>query len=162
VEVATPFLTIAEIAVTLAGFTGLILVLRDRLTDQDKFRLSVILQLAMLIVTIALPSAINFYYPNQSVVWSVPLFRYGTLSLLMTGSTVNAVRGGRLSYSSRSIPYLALIPSAVVQGICVLSSFGWPIQPTAGLLSLALIWALLMLGFTFIMTLRFTWKRDGD
>ena len=158
--------TLAEIAITLAGFSGLIAVFssQDSWGRTEKTRFLNILILCFLVVLCAMfPIFSGTYFADESSAWRISCFVFGIVQIIIVIRFLTSVL--RSSWRPE-MPYLS-IPISVVGfmvGIAALSAamLNVPI-PTPNLLGLLLIWGLVAASFQFIFSLQSAWRQaEGD
>jgi hypothetical protein len=152
--------TLAEVAITLAGFSGLVAAFRsqDHWEPTDKARLLNILVLCFVVVLCAmLPTFTSTYFQEPKTPWRLSCLLYGLVQLAIIVRFLSAIARGVWNPAS---PWVS-IPFAVIGlGIGLLATFaGFGIGPSAtpSLLGLVLIWGLVAAGFQFVFSLQAVW-----
>ena len=147
--------TIAEIAITLAGFTGLIAVFRSAKawTSQELSRLGTIIAACFVcLVTALLPFGLAQFSTSGVVVWGIPLALFGLLHLWIIAYLLAAARARRFRPSS-ALSRVILTVDALIAAVLVLSPTGLILAPSQGLLILVCIWGLVFPAIGFFLTL---------
>lgn len=156
--------TIAEIAITLAGFTGLIGVFRPHRpwSEQEVARLQTIVAACFTCMLAALlPFGLAGYTERPAILWGLPLGTFAILQIAILGYLYLRYRQGAFRPSGVT-SWAVLGANAVLSVLFLLSASGVLIQPSAGLLVLACTWGIVFpaIGFalTFVVVTR---ARDG-
>jgi hypothetical protein len=153
-------LTLAEIAITLAGFSGLIAAFRsqDRWEATDKARLLNILVLCFFVVLCAmLPTFTSTYFPEQEDSWRLSCLLYGMVQLAVVVRFLSAIFQGTWNPAA---PWISFPFAVIGLGVGLLAmSSGLGIGPTAtsSLLGLVLIWGLVAAASQFVLSLQSVW-----
>ena len=156
----------AEIAIALAGFTGVIVVFRRAVPSsgraaEERLRIQMLLVLCFnLVVCALLPFAISGYSDAPRVIWGVPLFVYAAVNAYQFVGSLGAMRVGGLVPVGRSTAWAAMSGGLIVTIVFTLSAFGVGLEAGPGLLVLGLIWGLLMGGLTLTRSLAFIWQDE--
>jgi len=155
--------SIAEIAIGLAGFSGLVAAFSQRpgqaWRGDQKARIVFLVILSFGMLTAALlPSAISGISDSPALVWGVPMVGYSVLALGLLGRWVSLSRrhGYELQFPLVSIPIISV--AAALQVVVLLSGVGlvFPYSPTLfvfGLLSVLVFGANM-----FLALLHITWS----
>jgi hypothetical protein len=157
--------TLAEIAITLAGFSGLIAAFRSREAwdATEKVRLLNILVLCFAVVLCAtLPTFLANYFEDAELPWRISCFVYGSVQLVIvirffSGLFYHSWKPVAL-WLSGPIGLFALVVAVVSLG----SALGVGPRATPSLLGLILIWGIVAAGFQFIFSLQSVWGVKGD
>jgi hypothetical protein len=155
--------SIAEIAIGLAGFSGLVAAFSQRpgqswrADQKTRIVFLVILSFGMIICAL-LPYAMSGISDAPALVWGIPMVSYSITAIGLLGYWIvlSRRRGYKLQFPLVSIPIVA--GSASLQVVVLLSGFGliWPYSPTLfvfGLLSILLFGANM-----FLALLHITWS----
>lgn len=95
-DAADTLLAIAEIAITLAGFTGIVLIFRsDEPTEEETIRILNIFAICIFtVITALLPSALFEFGFETKVVWGIPVILLGfTVIAFPTLTSISYLRG---------------------------------------------------------------------
>ena len=159
--------TVAEIAITLGGFIGLIVAFRpvsaDSWSDEESARVVFVLVLCSLILLCALlPFALSGLFSSDRVIWGTPLIIFGAGNLFLIANMFRRI------YTKRIIIHFPLVSWPILSFwilltlTLLLSGLGvlWPYSP--GLLLLGMIWSLLIGAITLIALMAQTMSRVGS
>ena len=155
--------SIAEIAIGLAGFSGLVAAFAQRpghtWKGEQKARIVILVILSFgMILASFLPFALSGISESRALIWGVPMVAFSALALTILGYWVLVARrrGYQLQFPFVSIPIIFV--ASLMQVLAGLSGFGlvFPHSPTVfvfGLLSV-----LLFAANMFLAMLHITWK----
>jgi hypothetical protein len=160
-------LSIAEIAIGLAGFSGLVAAFSQRpghaWRGDQKARIVflIILSFAMMISAI-LPFALSGIGDSPALVWGVPMVAYSgvALTLLVCWAVVARRQGYRLQFRFVSIPILFV--AAAVQVMVGLSGLGVVLPYSPAVFVFGLLATLLFAANLFLALLHITWSDTSD
>ena len=157
-------MTIAEIAITLAGFSGLMAAFRakEAWTPLEQMRLINILLFCFIVVICALlPIFTTSYFSDSSDPWRLSCFlfglSYGFLVLRLLWKSLQ----GEFRFSQR-ISYVLSIVAVGVIVVAVTTGLGVGFKATPSLLGLILMWGLVAAGSFFILSLQIIWGPRDD
>lgn len=155
-DIQAALLTIAEVAITLAGFTGLVIAIagNGRDTPQAFFRVAAIVAACfILVITALLPSGLVAADVSAGLSFGIASAFLG-VGFLAVGISM-AVAGSRGVFVS-STPRFSLalrIPSFVLAFFLILAPvFGW-ISSSSALLLFSCFWFLSLVGAYFILSI---------
>jgi len=156
-------LSIAEIAIGLAGFSGLVAAFGQRpghsWKGHQKTRIVflVILSFGMIMAAI-LPFALSGFTDSPAVIWGVPMVAYSGLSLTLLGYWIVLVRrhSYRLQFPLISIPIM--IVASLLQVLTGLCGLGLIFPYSPALFVLGLLSVLLFSANMFLALLHITWN----
>ncbi|MEH6611723.1 MAG: hypothetical protein V7696_20325 [Halioglobus sp.] len=158
--------TVAEIAITLGGFIGLIVAFRpvsaDSWSDEESARVVFVLVVCSLILLCALlPFALSGLFPTESVIWGAPLVIFGTGNLFLIASMFRRIHTKRINIHFPLVSWPILSFWSLLAVALLLSGLGvlWPFSP--GLLLLGMIWSLLIGAITLIALMAQSMSRSG-
>ena len=147
--------TVAEIAITLGGFIGLIVAFRPvsaaAWSDEESARVVFVLIVCSLILLCALlPFALSGLFPADSVIWGAPLVIFGTGNLFLIAKMIRRIHTKRINIHFPLVSWPILSFWSLLAVALLLSGLGvlWPFSP--GLLLLGMIWSLLIGAITLI------------
>ena len=155
--------TIAEIAITLAGFTGLIAVFRSakQWTSQELSRLGTIIAACFVCLVVALlPFGLAQFSSGAVIVWGLPIALFGVLHLAIIGYLLAAARAKRFRPSSTFSRVILTIDS-ILAVVLVAAPTGLLLEPSQGLLILVCIWGLVFPAIGFFLTLGMVVRGEG-
>jgi hypothetical protein len=158
--------TVAEIAITLGGFIGLIVAFRPvsaaSWSDEESARVVFVLVVCSLILLCALlPFALSGLFPTESVIWGAPLVIFGTGNLFLIASMFRRIHTKRINIHFPLVSWPILSFWSLLAVALLLSGLGvlWPFSP--GLLLLGMIWSLLIGTITLIALMAQSMSRSG-
>ena len=157
------FLTIAEIAVTLAGFTGIILIFRSNRGSgfEENIRVfNVFVTCFLIIVTALLPGTLNEFNLSDELVWGIPYVLIGLCSIGLSLYTALSSRRGLFKPIFPKITVFFAVFWPVWGFGLLLYGIGIFGAPGAALLLLTHILLLAFAGYLFGSTL--IWARSTD
>jgi hypothetical protein len=155
--------SIAEIAIGLAGFSGLVAAFAQRpgqaWTGAQKARIVFLVILSFGMITAALlPPAISGISDSPALIWGLPMVAYSVLTMGLLGQWISLSRrhGYELQFPLVSIPIIST--AAVLQVVVLLSGVGviMPYSPTLFVFSLLSI--LVFAAVMFLALLHITWR----
>jgi len=164
-DIASALLTLAQVAIGLAGFSAILVALSGKphqWTPVDAFRIRNILALSFQSVFLSLvPFVLAFFSLSESTVWQVSVL---ILAIATLGSVL-LVLGGvyRLSPSERAV-LKAVVVSTVTAVLCfmaaveLLAVFGI-VRPASAVFFLGLV---VLLGVSTLLMTRFLFARPAD
>jgi hypothetical protein len=147
--------TIAEIAITLGGFIGLIVSFRPvsaaSWSEEESSRVLFVLILCCFILLCSLlPFALSGIFPIHSVTWGVPLVIFGACNLYLIAGVCHRYYAKRISVHFPLVSWPILLFWGLLALALLLSGLGvvWPFSQ--GLLLLGMTWSLLVGVITLI------------
>jgi hypothetical protein len=159
--------TVAEIAITLGGFIGLIVAFRPvsaaSWTDEESARVVFVLVLCSFILLCALlPFALSGLFSSDSVIWGTPLVIFGAGNLILIANMFRRIHTNRINIHFPLVSWPILLFWTLLTLSLLLSGLGllWPFSP--GLLLLGMIWSLLIGAITLIALMAQTMSRVGS
>ena len=165
IDVPTALLTLAQVAIGVAGFSAILVALSGKphlWTPVDAFRIRNILAFSFQSVFLSLvPFMLAFFLVPESTVWKGSLLILATATL---GSVLLVLSGVfRLSRSERAV-LNAVVVSTVVAVLCVMTAvellavFG-VVRPASAVFFLGLV---VLLGVSTVLVARFLFARPAD
>ena len=154
-------MTIAEIAITLAGFSGLIAAIRVReeWTTQDRFRLIYILLFCFLVVICALlPIFTAAFFSDPSSAWKLSCGIYGVVNATLVVRVLWKRVKGEYVFSNPAISYPLTIVAFGVTCVALLAGAGVAVEASPSLLGLVLMWGIVAPAAFFILALQAMWS----
>ena len=158
--------TVAEIAITLGGFIGLIVAFRpvsaDSWSDEESARVVFVLVVCSLILLCALlPFALSGLFPTESVIWGAPLVIFGTGNLFLIVSMFRRIHTKRINIHFPLVSWPILSFWSLLAVALLLSGLGVLCPFSPGLLLLGMIWSLLIGAITLIALMAQSMSRSG-
>jgi len=159
--------TVAEIAITLAGFIGLIVVFKPvsaaAWSDEERARVVFVLILCSLILLCALlPFALGGLQLSEAAIWGVPLVIFGAGNLFLNVSMLVRIRAKRVVIQFPWISWPILSIWILLTLSLLLSGLGLVLPFSSGLLLLGMIWSLLIGAITLIALMAQNMSRGSD
>ncbi len=146
--------TIAEIAVTLAGFTGILFAIQatgaSRTPGQSDRILAVLTIPAQVLVCSLLPFALVNLSDSPRVIWGIPLCTHALVGGFQVVRTFVRLAAGEARLTWPRAAYLSLVVAAFLQLLALASGLGLMFPYSPGILVLGLIWSLLSAGFALV------------
>jgi hypothetical protein len=165
IDVASALLTLAQVAIGLAGFSAILVALSgkpDQWTPVDAFRIRNILAFTFQSVFLSLiPFVLTFFSLPESTVWKVSLL---ILAIATLGNVLLVLSGVyRLSRSERAVLKLGVVSTVMaalfsMAAVELLAAFGI-VRPASGVFFLGLI---VLLGISTMLVARFLFARPAD
>ena len=159
--------TVAEIAITLAGFIGLIVVFKPvsaaSWSDEERARVVFVLILCSLILVCALlPFALSGFKLSEAAVWGVPLVLFGAGNLFLNVTMLLRIRAKRIFIQFPWISWPILSAWILLNLFLLMSGLGLLLPFSSGLLLLGMLWSLLIGAITLIALMAQNMSRDID
>ncbi len=137
--------TIAEIAITLAGFSSLVAVWRPLSaapwSKQELLRIhGLLISSAVVLLCALLPFGLSGVQSSNGVTWGFPLVIYSIINLGYVALTLRRIFSRELEVTSPRLVWSVLITSGAVNSILLLSGLGILLPHSAGVLVLGLVW----------------------
>jgi len=146
--------TIAEIAVTLAGFTGILLAIQsnasNRIAGQSDRFLAVLMVPANVLLCALLPFGLAGFSASPRVVWGIPLCTHALLGGFLVSRTIARIARAGIKFTWPAAAYISLAGSAVLHLLALGSGLGFLLPHSPGVLVLSLIWSLLAAAFALV------------
>ena len=148
-------LTLAEIAITLAGFVGLLAVFKQSSvwTSEEILRLFSTLGLCFAAITAAiLPEGITHFSSSELLIWGVPLFVAGLTPIITSGRVIYRSFSVGYTYTTslgRIVTYLTVL----IGLIFVLASFDIMLPREEGTLIFSVLFLILLAGLSFALSI---------
>ncbi len=149
------FTAIAEIAVSLAGFSGLVAVFgfREISLGEALNRVYWLVCMCFVIVaTVFMPYVVTEFTSNQEIVWGLPIGVIGVF-LIFVVANFSLRRSHRSGWSFPKSTSVVLLFAAAIGAWLVLVSFGLLHKQSAGTLLFGQLWLLSHAGYMFLTTL---------
>ena len=159
--------TLAEVAITIAGFTGLIVSVRrnrsKRLTEQELFRVIATIGMCLIVVLSAiLPYALSGLPVEEHYRWAAPLVLSASTTLILLMVMIRKLLAGGFVLIA---PWITM-PLIICVGILGLASLGSGLglflPYSSGLLVLHLGFALFASAVTLVATLAIVIRSENE
>jgi hypothetical protein len=155
--------SIAEVAIGLAGFSGLVAAFGQRSGQSwkgdQKARIIYLVVLSFLVITTSLlPSTISGWSSSASLVWGIPMVTSGVLTLtsLFIWIALSRRHGYKLQFPKTSVSILSV--SGTLQLAVLLSGLGVILPYSPALFVLGLLSILVFCANMFLALLHITWR----
>lgn len=148
--------SIAEIAITLAGFTGLLGLFRSTQNSvQGELRriFYIFLMCFAVIIGAFLPGVIATFDPGSERGWQVSTAFLGCVAFLVGVWALIQFRTGSIRLSLPIASHSMAIVSLLVGMLLLAASLGIAAGPVKGYLLIGLLWLLMYSGYIFVTTL---------
>jgi len=154
---------IAEIAIALAGFSGLVAAFGQRpgqfWRGDQKTRIVLLVILSFATIVCALyPFAMSGLSRSPVLVWGVPMVGFGSLSIVLLAYWIVVSRrhGYKLQFPLVSLPVITA--AAILQCLVLLSGCGFILPFSPALFVLGLLSILVFGAVMFLALLHITWR----
>ena len=159
--------TVGEIAITLAGFIGLIVVFKPvsaaSWSEEERARVVFVLILCSLILLSALlPFALSGFEVSAATIWGVPLVLFGAGTLFLSINMLLRIRTKRIIIHFPWVSWPILTVWMLLTISVLLSGFGLILPFSSGLLLLGMLWSLLIGAITLIALMAQSMGRGSD
>ena len=155
--------SIAEVAIGLAGFSGLVAAFGQRSGQSwrgdQKARIIFLVALSFMVITTSLlPWAISGWTSAASLVWGIPMATCGILTLtsLLVWIVLSRRHGYALQFPKTSVSILSV--SGTLQFGVLLSGLGLILPHSPALFVLGLLSVLVFCANMFLALLHMTWR----
>jgi hypothetical protein len=156
--------TFAELAIALAGFTGLLTAFqRKQITwsSQERFRIRMLLLVCFGIMSFALiPKVFVDSAMAAEQMWRLPTIGWSLFAIAVCASFVRRIVVGNVQLAMPKSTWLLLISGLVIHLITLAGSSFQFWQQGSAALSVGFIWGLLFGGMFFYATLSIIWKKE--
>lgn len=156
-------ITIAEISIGLAGFSGLVAAFSHRSNkgwrSDQKTRIVFLIALSFgMIVTSLLPFALTEWSTSPSIVWGIPMVLYSTfvLGLLTYWILVSRSNGYKIQYPLFSYPIMII--GSILQLLVLVSGLGLVVPYSPGIFVLGFLGVLVFGANVFLALLNTIWE----
>ncbi len=159
--------TIAEIAVTLAGFSSLLVVFRptatSRWTEHELVRIRALITTCVVVLVCALvPFGLAGLRFSDDVSFGVPLAAYGLFNLVYLTLNVRKIMSQKIRVSAPRLTLPVLAISAAVNLVVLSSGLGIFLPFDPGVLVPGLVWGLVAAVVTLLATVTFLTQSAAD
>ena len=156
-------ITIAEISIGLAGFSGLVAAFTHKANQgwrpDQKTRIIFLITLSFgMIVTSLLPFAISDWSSEPSHIWGIPMILYSTLVLCLLVYWVTVTRKNDYKIQFPYASYPIMVVGTILQILVLLSGLGVFMPYSPGLFVLGFLGILVFGANVFLALLNTTWE----
>jgi len=158
--------TIAEIAVTLAGFTAVLFAIQSYsaggdVAGQSDRILAVLTIPAVTLVCALLPFALAGLSESDAIIWGVPLFVYALGGGSSLARTVVRIARGSARLTWPAVSYTVIAVATLLALLSLASGLGLLLPYSPGVLVVGLIWNLMAAAFSLITAVRAAMNPTG-
>ena len=155
-------LTISEIAITLAAFTGLVAAFSGAnraWTSSELYRLRFLIFLSFtIIIGSILPFAISGWSSDLQIVWGIPSAFYGFAIVGLLASTFYLWSKGSFIPAYPLFTGSSMTLGLAIHSLIFLSAFSIFIRPSSQLMILGMLWCFLHGATVFLAMLTILWR----
>jgi hypothetical protein len=157
--------TIAEIAITLGGFTGLVAAFRGKSahtwTSAEIYRLRFLIGLSFVILICAiLPFAIGGWTESAQLIWGIPSLLYGLTVLTLLYTTVHRWMTGTFTPTFRHFVAVNIALGIAIHILIVFSAFNFVLDASASMMIVGMIWSFTHGATIFLAMLSILWEES--
>lgn len=151
--------TLAEIAVTLAGFTAILFAVQSSFTDstppgQGDRVLAILAIPASVFLCALLPFGLAGFSSSPALVWGVPLCVYAVTHGLLASRTAVRLFRGTTEVTWPTLVYGMLVVAWTLNLATLASGLGFLVPFSPGILVLSLVWSLMSAGSSLVAAVR--------
>ena len=159
-------LTIAELAVTIAAFTGLVSAFRGasrKWTSDDTYRLRFLVLLSFsIIVGSILPFAISGWTQQASLIWGITSIVYGLAVVGVVGHSFYRMIYGRVALAFKGFTYTSVSLGLLIHLTILVGGSNIVFSASPQLVVLGMLWCLVHCATVFLAMLTFLWSSDSE
>ncbi len=163
-ETAESLTTFAELAMALAGFTGLLTAFQRKQmswSDQERFRIRMLLMVCFGILACALaPKAFVDSAIGEELMWRLLTIGWSAFAILLCASLIRRVVLGSVQLAMPKLSWTLLISGLAIHFSTLAGSSFLLWTPGSAALAGGLIWGLLFGGMFFYGTLAIIWRKE--
>ena len=156
--------TFAELAMALAGFTGLLTAFQRKQvawTDQERFRIRMLLMVCFGIMAVALsPKVFVDSTMNEARMWRLLTIGWSLFAIALCASLIRRVIVGTVQLAMPRSSWFLLGSGLVIHCVTLAGSIFLLWGPGSAALSAGFIWGLMFGGMFFYGTLSIIWRRE--
>ena len=156
--------TFAELAIALAGFTGLLTAFqRKRVTwsDQQRFRIRMLLLVCFAIMAFALtPKMFVGAADAAGWMWRLPTIGWSLFAIFVCASFVRRIVVGKVQLAMAKSTWALLVSGLLIHVTTLVGSSFILWEPGSAALSVGFVWGLLFGGMFFYATLAVVWRQE--
>ena len=153
--------TIAEVSITLAGFVGVILVLRNNSPLKDRVDANSMFHMLLSSLGVCgvafLPLIVQSFFDDESLVWRTCIPVMGLLHLVGASKAMAELRGGEIGLPKVMVGIFAPVSMFLVVASIAVAAGYWVVHAPAFYLA-GLGWSLLVAATSFLMLV---FRQDG-
>ena len=158
---------IAEMSITIAGFTGLIISIRPQAAakwGKDEVGRVIGIVSSCLIVALCsiLPYALTGMGASKGVTWAIPLVITGSFSIAHVSLLIRANLRGEFFFIMKPVTYPLFTIAAISAVFCILSASGIFLPYSSGLLVFHLTWVLFVSSVSLAASIAVIFARHKD
>ena len=148
--------SIAEIAMTLAGFTGLLVAFRSPKTSlAEELRRIVYIFVFCLAAVIGsfLPTIVELFAPDTALPWKLPIGFLGVIAILISATAIQQSIRGQITLQFPLISYSMIFGLLCIGLLLIAVLFGLVPGNPLGYLLVGVLWFVVHAGYLFVTTL---------
>lgn len=160
-DIQSTLSTLAEVAITLAGFTGLLIALTsaNKEPKQAFFRVAAMLSGCLFIIVAALlPAPLLELGLSEQTAWGIPTIIEGVGQILVPGSIYIALKRGLFVSKAPAVSISLLVPTGIFGMFLIAAPVFELVESYAPLLVFACLWSVITVGIMFILSI--LWALD--
>lgn len=158
--------TFAELAIALAGFTGLLTAFQRKQiswSDQQRFRIRMLLLVCFAIMAFALTPKMFVDSANSAVwMWRLPTIGWSLFAIFVCASFVRRILVGSVQLAMPKSTWLLLISGLLIHVTTLAGSSFLLWKPGSAALAVGFVWGLLFGGMFFYATLAIVWRSEDS
>ena len=163
-EMSESLTTFAELAIALAGFTGLLTAFqRKQITesDQERFRIRMLLKVCFGIMAFALiPKVFVDSAITAERMWRLTTIGWSLFAVYVCISFIRQIVAGNVKLAMPKSTWLLLIGGLLIHVTTLAGSSFLLWNPGSASLAVGFIWGLLFGGMFFYATLSIIWRKE--
>ncbi len=163
-EASESLTTFAELAMALAGFTGLLTAFQRKQiawSDQERFRIRMLLMVCFGIMAFALsPKMFVDSAIGEEWMWRILTIGWSFFAIVMCASLIRRVVVGSVQLAMPKTSWLLLVSGLIIHSATLAGSSFVLWDPGSAALAAGFIWGLLFGGMFFYGTLAIIWRKE--
>ncbi len=163
-EMSESLTTFAELAIALAGFTGLLTAFQRRQmnwSDQERFRIRMLLMVCFGIMAFALlPKVFVDSAIAEERMWRLLTIGWSLFAIFLCVSFIRRIVVGNVQLAMQKATWLLLIGGLIIHISTLAGSSFLLWNPGSAALAVGFIWGLLFGGMFFYATLAIIWRKE--
>ena len=156
--------TFAELAIALAGFTGLLTAFQRKQvnwSDQERFRIRMLLMVCFGTMAFALmPKVFVDSAIAEDRMWRLLTAGWSVFAIFLCASFIRRIAVGNVQLAMPKSTWLLLISGLVIHLTTISGSIFLLWKPGSAALAVGFIWSLLFGGMFFYATLAIIWRKE--
>ena len=157
-------ITFAELALALAGFTGLLTAFQRKQlnwSDQERFRIRMVIMVCFWTMAFALlPKAFVDSAIAEDWMWRLLTIGWSVFAIFLCASFIQRIAVGNVQLAMPKTTWLLLGAGLIIHVSTISGSIFLLWKPGSAALAVGFIWGLLFGGMFFYATLAIIWKKE--